>query len=361
MWRWGLIIVASTLGAGMARGAEPPTYAEQSDLTYVLAADGTRTPICTEADWRRRREHILLSMQQVMGPLPRRDKPTPLDVQVVEERTVGGLGWRKLAYRTDRDSQRVTTWLLAPTGAKSLPAVLCLHQTTPGGKDATVGLSDRPSMHYALELARRGYVTLSPDYPSLGEYEYDFDADDYVSGSMKAIYDNIRAVDLLQSLSEVDAERIGCIGHSLGGHNGLFTAAFDDRIKAVVTSCGFTQFARYKDGDLTGWSGPRYMPRIATEYDKAPERMPFDFNEVLAAIAPRGVFVVAPLHDDNFDVTGVREAVASAKSIYKLLGAADKLRTVYPDCGHDFPDEARGMAYRFLEDRLRRDTKPATR
>ena len=130
---------------------------------------------------------------------------------------------------------------------------------------------------------------------------------------MKAIYDNTRAIDLLQSLPEVDADRIGCIGHSLGGHNSLFTAVFDERIKAVVTSCGFTSFHKYKGGDLHGWTGPRYMPLIATKYNYSPDQMPFDFAEVLAAIAPRAVFVVAPLHDDNFDVDGVRDVVAAVR------------------------------------------------
>jgi pimeloyl-ACP methyl ester carboxylesterase len=208
-------------------------------------------------------------------------------------------------------------------------------------------------LHYARELAERGFVTLAPDYPSLGEHEHDFDADEYASGSMKAIYDNIRAVDLLQTLPEVDGERIGCIGHSLGGHNGLFTAVFDERIKAVVTCCGFTRFGKYMGGDLTGWSGPRYMPLIKRRYGLSPDRMPFDFTEVIAALAPRAVFIVAPLHDDNFEVEGVRDVVAAARPVYELLGHSKALEVVYPDCGHDFPDAARREAYRFLETALR--------
>ncbi|MEX0611251.1 MAG: alpha/beta fold hydrolase, partial [Pirellulales bacterium] len=279
----------------------------------------------------------------------------PLEMEIVEEHEADGLVRRKLAYHTDRRDYKVTAWLLMPAGNKPerRPAVLCLHQTTPHGKDSPVGLSDRPSMHYALELARRGYVTLSPDYPSLGEHQHDFDADDYESGSMKAIYDNIRAVDLLQSLPEVDSERIGCIGHSLGGHNALFTAVFDERIKAVVTSCGFTSFHKYMGGDLHGWSGPRYMPRVASHYNFSPDRMPFDFPEVLAAIAPRAVFIVAPLHDDNFEVSGVRDTVKAARPIYDLLGRGTRLYVTHPDCEHDFPKAPRQSAYTFLDDHLR--------
>jgi len=83
------------------------------------------------------------------------------------------------------------------------------------------------------------------------------------------------------------------IGHSLGGHNSIFVAVFDRRIKAVVSSCGFTSFAKYKGGNLAGWSHKEYMPRIAEVYHYNPAEMPFDFTEVLASLAPRPVFIRA--------------------------------------------------------------------
>jgi dienelactone hydrolase len=331
--------------------AELPNYSEHQDLSYFLTKDGSRAAIRTPSDWQRRRQHIVLGIEQVMGPLPRPQQPIPLDVVILEEHRERHFTRRKVAYRTDRPDKRVSAWLVLPNAepAARNAAVLCLHQTTPAGKDSPVGLADRPTLHYARELAERGFVTLSPDYPSLGEHEHDFDADEYASGSMKAIYDNVRAIDLMQSLPEVDSERVGCIGHSLGGHNGLFTAVFDERIKAVVTCCGFTRFHKYMKGDLTGWSGPRYMPRIKSQYGLSPYRMPFDFTEVTAAIAPRAVFIVAPAHDDNFDVNGVRDVVAAARPVYELHGRPDQMRAIYPDAGHDFPDAARHEAYDFLE------------
>lgn len=348
-----VVLVSSTVHA------QSPEHLSHSEISYYLSDSGERVPIRTAADWRRRREQILAGMQLVMGALPRPAQPVPLDVQTIEEHAEQGFVRRKIAYHTDNANKRVRAWLLLPvaneadaTSAKprsKLPAVLCLHQTTPRGKDSPVGLSDRPTLHYARELAQRGYVTLSPDYPSFGEYLYDFDADAYVSGSMKAIYDNIRAIDVLQSLTEVDPDRIGCIGHSLGGHNSLFTAVFDERLKAVVTCCGFTSFHKYMHGDLHGWSSPRYMPLIGSKYNYSPERMPFDFPEVLAAIAPRAVFVVAPLHDDNFDIDGVRESLAAAKPVFELLGHGENLQAVHPDSGHDFPDAERQKAYEFLD------------
>ncbi len=348
--------------AEVSRAIDADFHAHQ-DLTHFRESNGSVALIKTPADWQHRRAQILAGMQEVMGPLPHPQKPVPLDVQVLEERQEDGYICRKLAYHTDRPQALMHAWLLLPRRVRTVPppgddakrpAALCLHQTTPNGKDSPVGLTDRATLHYAKELTKRGYVTLSPDYPSFGESKnYDFDTDDYTSGTMKAIYDNIRAIDLLQSLPEVDPDRIGCIGHSLGGHNSLFTAVFDERIKAVVTSCGFTAFHKYKGGDLHGWASPRYMPLIGTKYNYSPDRMPFDFAEVLAAIAPRAVFVNAPLHDDNFDVDGVRECLAACQPIYKLLGHSDNLQAVHPDSAHDFPDNERQRAYQFLDANLK--------
>ncbi len=216
------------------------------------------------------------------------------------------------------------------------------------------GLGTNTDLRYALHLAMRGYVTLAPDYPSFGEYAYDFDPKDgYASGPMKAIYDNVRAIDLLQSLPEVDGERIGCIGHSLGGHNAIFTAAFDPRIKAVVSNCGFTRFHKYLGGKLEGWTSARYMPRIASVYGNDPDRVPFDFTEIVAALAPRAFLAIAPLHDDNFEVSGVRDVIAAARPIYLLDGKSEDLSALYPNCNHTFPPVAREAAYAFLGMHLR--------
>ena len=59
---------------------------------------------------------------------------------------------------------------------------------------------------------------------------FENDALGYASTTMKAIRDNRRAVDVLQSLPFVDGARLGCIGHSRGGHNAIFTAVFEPRL-----------------------------------------------------------------------------------------------------------------------------------
>lgn len=350
-----VLLVLIALPVAVAAAEKVPLYREHQHLLYYLDAQGRKQPVRTVKDWDIRRQHILFHLQSVMGPLPRPEKPVPLKMKTVEVTPFDSFIRKKITYHTDSLQRRVSAYLFLPRQKKGekRPAVLCLHQTTRIGKKEPAGLGGKPNLHYALHLARRGYVTLAPDYPSFGEYRFDFSPrHGYLSGTMKAIYDNIRAVDLLQALPEVDADRIGCIGHSLGGHNSMFTAAFEPRIKVIVSNCGFTRFHKYYGGKLRGWTSARYMPLIAQRYHNNPDEVPFDFTEIVGTFAPRPFLASAPLHDHNFEVTGVKDVIAAAKPVYQLFGKGENLQANYPDCGHDFPPAARRVAYEFLDRHL---------
>ena len=333
-----------------------PLYPEHQDLSYFLDARGAKHTISTIADWETRRAHILANMQLAMGPLPDRKHLPPLEMRQLDNVMLGSVSRRKIEYVTEPGySLRAYLFIPQSQDVRKMPAILSLHQTVKIGKEEPAGLGGNPNLHYALHLAQRGYVTLAPDYPSFGEREYDFEANrGYVSGTMKAICDNMRAIDLLQSLNEVDRERIGCIGHSLGGHNTMFTAAFDQRIKALVSNCGFTRFHKYYEGKLAGWTSPRYMPRIASRYDNNPDKVPFDFTEIVASFAPRAFLASSPVRDSNFEVSGVRDVIAAARPIYELYGKAENLQANYPESEHDFPADARDVAYAFFDTHLKR-------
>jgi dienelactone hydrolase len=348
------LLVAESTPTNLA-GSEPaaPRYSDHAELLHYADAEGHEQPVANQFDWGIRRAHVLDGLEQAMGELPGPTRRVPLDVRVLEETETPHYLRRKLTFSPD-PGDRVPAYLLIPHRADdALPAMLCLHQTTANGKDEPAGIGGNPHFWYADELARRGYVCLVPDYPSFGEYEYDFNqrADAYASGSMKAVWNNVRAIDLLESLPMVDRDRIGCIGHSLGGHNALFTAVFDQRIKAVVASSAFSAF---HDDDLPSWSGERYMPRIRELFGNDPDQMPFDFHEVVAAIAPRPVFINAPIHDRDFDVSGVKKVIESATKVFELLAARDRMTAVFPDAPHDFPDPVRRQAYEWLDHHLNR-------
>jgi dienelactone hydrolase len=335
-----------------AEAPKPPFYADKLNLRVYMDADGKTQPVKTAADWQKRREHILANMQLVMGPLPEASRKVPPELKVEEEMPLAKCVRKKITFAVEKDD-RLTAYLLVPKERNNkVPALLCLHQTTRIGKGEPAGVGGLKNLHYAQELAERGYVTLAPDYPNFGDYKIDAYARGYDSATMKGIWNHMRCVDLLQSLPEVDGERIGVIGHSLGGHNSMFVAAFDPRLKVVVPSCGFNAFAKYMKGDLKGWSHKGYMPRIAAVYGADAKQMPFDFTEILGAIAPRAVFINAPVRDDNFEVSGVKDCVTAAQPIFELLEAKDRLQAAYPEAGHDFPPDVRQQAYQFIDKAL---------
>lgn len=347
-----LQLLGAAWSATLARAASPARH----PLMEYPDASGAWLPVRTPTDWARRRKAILAAAQTIMGPLPGEEKRCPLDVQLSEEVDAGNYVRRAITYASEPGS-RVPAYLLIPKrllhepNAKA-PAVLCLHPTDNTiGRKVVVGLGGKEHRQYAVELAERGCVTLAPNYPLLADYQPDLASLGYVSGTMKAIWDNRRGLDLLDALPFVQHGNYAAIGHSLGGHNSVFTAVFDERIQAVVSSCGLDSFADYKSGDITGWTSPRYMPRLAAFKGRSSET-PFDFDELLAVLAPRPVMLSAPSHDANFQAASVDRLATEARAIYTLLGAPDGLLVEHPDSEHDFTDGAREEAYAFLRKAL---------
>ena len=332
-----------------------PIYPDHSRLMHYLDSERREYPVKTVADWARRRRDILAGMQRVMGELPKRTELPPLDVRITESLDREGYTCLTISFVAEKND-RVPAYLYVPNQPEKkqrLPAILALHPTGPLGKGIVDGQSERLNRAYARELAGRGYIVIAPDYPSFGDSKnYNFKSDRYVSGTMKGIFNHMRCIDLLQERPDVDRQRIIAIGHSLGGHNAMFVGVFDTRLKVIVSSSGWDPFHYYYGGKLKGWISNRYMPRLRDVYQLDPDRVPFDFYEVAAALAPRAFFSNSPLHDDNFDVRGVKKAIPLAAEVYRLFGATDHLQVRYPDSGHDFPTKVLEEAYRFIDKNL---------
>jgi hypothetical protein len=277
---FGVLLLGVALIPLRAPGDDRPTAPTprlpRDNLLVFRGPDNRPRPVHTTDDWLKRRAEILEGMQAVMGKWPGPEKRCPLDVKVEEEVDCGTYVRRRLTYASEPGS-RVPAFLLVPKaalrgdgpGAKA-PAVLCLHGTDfPNGAGSVVGVPGKPNREHARELAERGYVALAPHYPMMGKYEPDLKALGWESGTLKAVWDNSRGLDLLESLPYVKPGGFGVIGHSLGGHNSVYTAVFDDRIKAVVSSCGLDSFLDYMGGDEKvwqpgkGWTQALYMARMA--------------------------------------------------------------------------------------------------
>ena len=345
-----------------AAAAADPARLPRDNLLLFRDAAGEVRPVTSLADWERRRAEIRRGMESVMGALPGDEKRVPLDVRV-EEEVDGGAFVRRLVTYVSEPGCRTPAYLLIPknvlASGTTAPAVLALHGTdTEIGHGSIVGLGDRENRGYASELAERGYVVLAPSYPLMAKYQPDLRELGWKSGTLKAVWDNMRGLDLLASLPCVAGARCGAIGHSLGGHNSVYTAVFDPRLVAVVSSCGLDSYVDYYGGDPRKWAAGRgwcqsmYMPLLANYQGRLPE-IPFDFHELIAGLAPRHMLIIAPTQDHNFQAASVDRIAAAARDVYSLSGAPDHLRVLHPACQHDFPREMREEAYRLFDSVLK--------
>jgi dipeptidyl aminopeptidase/acylaminoacyl peptidase len=340
--------------------ADPPRLPRDNLLLY-RGDDGTPRAVKSIDDWKKRRAEVVRGMESVMGKLPGQDKRCPLDAKTEEEVDCGKYVRRLITFASEPGS-RVPAYLLIPKevlkGQRKVPAILCLHGTdNVVGHGIVVGLGKNANRAYASELAERGFVCLAPNYPLLAKYQPDLKKLGWESGTLKAVWDNMRGLDYLESLPFVNGKAMGAIGHSLGGHNAVYTAVFDARLRVVVSSCGLDSFLDYYGGDEKnwhlerGWCQTRYMPKLA-DYRGRLSDIPFDFHELIGALAPRHVLIVAPKDDSNFRAASVDRIAAAARPVFKLHGRADRLMVEHPDGGHDFPTAMREQAYKLFENVL---------
>jgi dienelactone hydrolase len=169
------------------------------------------------------------------------------------------------------------------------PGIVALHQTTQNSIDEIAGVKGPTDMAIGAKLAQNGFVVFCPRC-FLWQ-----DAADYNEavarhrkrhpqslGMAKMLYDAMRAVDVLVSLPDVDADRIGVCGHSLGAKETLYLAAFDERIKAAVASEGGLGLRS------TNWDAPWYLGSAIQD-----ESFPLNHHQLLALVAPRPFLILA--------------------------------------------------------------------
>ena len=168
----------------------------RTNLLGYHTARGRIATVKTESDWQKRRLEILESMQQIMGPMPGKEKRSALDVNVSENIDSGSYVRQFLTY-SSQPGCRTPAYLLIPKnalhGRRKLPAILALHPTDMkfGHRVVVEQLRDNYRA-YGRDLAERGYVVFAPAYPSMADYQPDLKNLGYSSGTMKAIWDNIR-------------------------------------------------------------------------------------------------------------------------------------------------------------------------
>lgn len=296
---------------------------------------------------------------RVLGPFPKRK--VPLDPQLIGEQDCGSYVRRKISIAVG-PGDRMPAYLLIPKQRRArAPAVICFYGTTSGAdKETTVGLSGpqlgtppAKNRAFAVDMVEAGFVAFAPDYLRDGERASPgrppYDTTDFYrqfpdwSVHGKDIWDNMRAIDYLQTLDFVDPEKIGMVGHSYGGHSTIFAAALEPRIKAAVANGSVSDFHHHglhwavDKGGRNSQSLPAMRPFVL-DHTLA---IPVTFYEFTALVAPRPLLVGQavgerrPMEEENY---------AAVREVYSALGHSERVRYHWYAGDHDFPPAARRAA-----------------
>ena len=343
------------IGARLGIGAEAakkdvPWLAEVQRPPKPLPKDAPKLPsllgeggerIVDLAGWKRRREELRRHWNDFLGPLKLK-RPRPKLTVLAEDRPRGCI--RQLVRYESEPGLSVEGYLLKPTGVKGpRPGVVAMHSTVNHTIRQPAGVEGKPEKAFGLKLAQRGYVAFCPRcFLWQGEAGYQDQVRAFQRrhpgslGMAKMLWDATRAVDVLASLDEVDADRLGAVGHSLGGKEALYLAAFDERIKVTVSSEGGigTRFSNWHDVWYLG-EGIR-RDGFAREH-----------HELLGLIAPRAFLL---LGGDSADGDRSWPFIAAALEVYRLYADQPSRIGLYNHkSGHAVPADAEKRIYEWFE------------
>ncbi|MGE5611313.1 MAG: dienelactone hydrolase family protein [Bacillota bacterium] len=237
---------------------------------------------------------------------------------------------------------------------EKLPGIvwLCPFQTS-SGYTPSYRVGELPH----IRMAKAGFVVLGFDPIGTANRQEErrtfYEQYPHWSLMGKMVLDARHAVDAMRANPDVDPNRVFLVGFGMGGMVATLTAAMDERVSGVVSVAGFTPFRT--DTDAAGTGGIRrwshlygWIPRLGAFVGQE-AKVPVDFDEILASIAPRPMLVMAPKLDWHARHEEVAKAVAAAGKTYERLGAADRLKLERPEKWIEFNDEMQGRVVEWLK------------
>lgn len=352
-----VITLVSLLSPWHLAAAEVPWLAEVQRPPRQIPRDKLRpfVPLLKTAGgqsirdtraWDVQRRTIRKAWLEFLGPMPERPKSNRFTILRTDR--LKNVTRELIRYRCEVDIE-VEAYLLRPTGSRKVKraGIVALHQTTRDTIEQIAGVKGPPMQQIGLKLAERGFVVLCPrnylwqDTPSyLAAVARFRRRHPGALGMHKMLYDAQRAVDILASLPGVDARRIGATGHSLGGKEALYLAAFDERISAAVASEGGVGFR------FTNWEDPWYLGAGINRKD-----FPLNHHQLLALVAPRAFLVLAGENSSPSASDGDRTwpFFEAALPVYRLHKGPARLGLFNHRQGHSIPPVAMMRMTEWLE------------
>lgn len=318
-------------------GEAPPDFAvlpSHAPLPQPLSPiiDGEQTTISDIAGWRNERERLLKQFQHwILGTIP--PAPTNLTAEILTEKTLAGTRIREVQLQFGPEHKaRLWMQLYIPEGTGPFPVFMT--------QDNHLG--------WAQIALRRGYIACV--YAGADTRD---DTDTFVEAWPECDWSRLmrrgwaagRCLDYLATLPEADISKSVLTGHSRNGKSSLMGAAVDERIGAVISSssgvggsiasryCGENQFGEGIESitrTFPEWFHPRWRFFAGRE-----QKAPVDLHLLTALAAPRPCLLSIAVSDTVEHSWAMQHTYLSAKPVYALYGAEDKLRILWRSGGHE--------------------------
>lgn len=323
--------------------ADPtPEQKQFQDFVRNYAAKmraGDRVP-GSKDEWLKQRARIRQGLEESWN-FP--DEKCPLEPQKLGEEQRDGYRFEKLIFQT-MPGVWMTAFAYVPDLPGKLPAILQVHGHWKGAKQDPV-LQAR-----CIGAAKQGFFVLAVDAfgagergltKNLGEYHGEmvgatlFPIGRPLSGIQ--VYENMRAVDYLQSRPEVNPEKIGITGASGGGNQSMYAGCYDERFAAVIPCCSVGTY-------------DSYLTTASCMCEVVPNTLTFTEEwGILGLAAPRGLMVINASKDAfQFSVGEAKKSIDKADPVFALMGASANLRHNIHYWHHDYSKPMREAMYGWM-------------
>ena len=340
---------------------EASRWLDKAPVATEFKVPGTRKA------WEKKRAEVRKRLWQLLGRLPPRPKIPRVEILSRSDR--GDYFLEKFQFDNGVGAT-VPGYLLLPSTvgrARRSPAILYCHWhggEYDNGKEELFQKEHTP-LGPGPTLARRGYVVLAIDAHCFGERSgkgpggpRETGAKEEMSASKFNLWvgrtlwgmilrDDLMALDFLVSRPEVDKNRVGVTGMSMGATRSWWLMALDERIKTGVAVACLTRYQNLIDHQGLARHGIYYfVPGMLNH---------FDTEAVVTLIAPRPILFLTGDKDSGSPIDGVRTIESTARKTYKLYSQENLFESViYTGVGHTYTRNMWGRMLKWMDKHLKR-------
>jgi dienelactone hydrolase len=338
----------------------------QTDAARWLAAAELAPPFAAPASraaWERQRQQIRAQLWELLGKLPPRPKLPK--VEILSRKQEDDCVVEEFQFDNGAGATVPGTVVLPKNLSGKAPAILYCHWH---GGEYDIGRKEMFQARHTPEapgpaLAKRGFVVLGIDAYCFGERnghgpggpdekggEGEWTAAKFQLWVGRTLWgmilrDDLMALDYLASRPEVDAQRIGTMGMSMGATRAWWLMALDERLKTGVPICCLTRYHELIQHELLKAHGIYYfVPNMLNH---------FDTEAVVALIAPRPVLFLDGDQDGTSPADGIHAIEAAVRPVYRLYDQESNFQSVvYPGQGHLYTREMWDRTLAWLQEKL---------